>query len=102
GTVRRDRAGGAPMTSFVKSTEMYRQGARTLPGRYYTSPEIFAEEAERIFARRWVCVGRAAALPEPGAYFLADIAGASVSVLRDQGGTLRAHYNVCRPRGPRL
>jgi len=89
------------MTSF-KTTEMYRQGARTLPGRYYTSPEIFAEEVERIFTRRWVCVGRAAELPDPGDYFLADVAGESVIVLRDQGGTLRAHYNVCRHRGTRL
>ena len=90
------------MTSFFKTTEMYRQGARTLPGRYYTSPEIFAEEVERIFTRRWVCVGRAAELPDPGDYFLADVAGESVIVLRDQGGTLRAHYNVCRHRGTRL
>src|SRR5207247_2026224 len=102
GTVRRYRAGGATMTSFFKSTEMYRQGARTLPGRYYTSPEIFAEEVERIFIRRWVCVGRAAELPDPGDYFLADVAGESVIVLRDQSGTLRAHYNVCRHRGARL
>src|SRR3989449_7942523 len=101
-TVRRYRAGGAIMTSFFKTTEMYRQGARTLPGRYYTSPEIFAEEVERIFTRRWVCVGRAAELPDPGDYFLADVAGESVIVLRDQGGTLRAHYNVCRHRGTRL
>jgi len=90
------------MTSFFKTSETYRQGARTLPGRYYTSPEIFAEEVERIFARRWVCVGRAAELSEPGDYFLADVAGESVIMLRDQGGTLRAHYNVCRHRGTRL
>src|SRR5256884_1495199 len=102
GTVRRYRAGGAIMTSFFKTTEMYRQGARTLPGRYYTSPEIFAEELERICTRRWVRVRRAAELPDPRDYFLADVAGESVIVLRDQGGTLRAHYNVCRHRGARL
>src|SRR5256712_227096 len=102
GPVRRYRARGATMTSFFKTSETYRQGARTLPGRYYTSPEIFAEEVERIFARRWVCVGRAAELSEPGDYFLADVAGESLIMLRDQGGTLRAHYNVCRHRGTRL
>src|SRR3989441_4223044 len=98
GTVRRYRAGGATMTSFFKTTEMYRQGARTLPGRYYTSPEIFAEEAERIFARRWVCVGRAAELPEPGDYFLADVAGESV-IVRSEEHTSELQslaYLVCR------
>src|SRR2546422_835912 len=46
GPVRRYRARGATMTSFFKTSETYRQGGRTLPGRYYTSPQIFAEEGE--------------------------------------------------------
>ena len=28
------------MSNFLKTTDSYRQGARTLPGRYYTAPEI--------------------------------------------------------------
>jgi len=47
------------MTTFVKATQAYQQGQRTLPGRYYNAPEIWAEERERILARRWICVGRA-------------------------------------------
>ncbi len=62
--------------TFLKTTESYQQGARTLPGRYYTAPEVFAEEQERIFARHWVCVGRDATLAAPGDYFVAEIAGA--------------------------
>src|SRR5438034_94090 len=27
------------MATFLKTTESYRQGARTLPGRYYTAPD---------------------------------------------------------------
>src|SRR5689334_24930791 len=56
------------MTTFVKATQAYQQGQRTLPGRYYTAPELYAEEQERIFARRWVCVGRAAQVANPGDY----------------------------------
>ena len=41
------------MPTFLKTTESYRQGARTLPGRYYTAPEILAEEQERIFRPAW-------------------------------------------------
>ncbi|HZF14713.1 MAG TPA: Rieske 2Fe-2S domain-containing protein, partial [Steroidobacteraceae bacterium] len=82
--------------TFLKTVESYRQGARTLPGRYYTAPEVFAEERERIFARHWICVGRDATLATPGDYFVVEIAGESIIVLRDQSGERRAYYNVCR------
>src|SRR5205823_11192316 len=90
------------MPSFLKTVESYQQGARTLPGRYYTAPEVFAAEQERIFQRNWICVGRDAALADPGDYMLAEIAGESIIVLRDQSGERRAYYNVCRHRGTRL
>ncbi len=63
------------MTGFLEATEVYRQGQRTLPGHYYTSPEIYAVEQERIFAQRWVCGGRAAEASNPGDYVLRTIAG---------------------------
>jgi Rieske 2Fe-2S family protein len=90
------------MTTFIETARSYRQGTSTLPGRYYTSREIFAEEEERIFRRRWLCVGREAQVAEPGAYFLASSARESVIILRDEGGLARAFYNVCRHRGTRL
>src|SRR5438067_8252146 len=90
------------MPSFLKTVESYQQGARTLPGRYYTAPEAFAAEQERIFQNNWICVGRDTALADPGDYMLAEIAGESIIVLRDQSGARGAYYNVCRQRGARL
>jgi len=90
------------MSTFVKATQVYQQGQRTLPGRYYTSPEIYAEEQERIFTERWICAGRAAEISEAGDYVLRRIAGESVIVVRGRDGALRAFYNVCRHRGTRL
>jgi len=90
------------MTTFLKTTDAYKQGARTLPGRYYTTPEILSEEAERIFRRQWICVGRAEAIAGAGDYVVVEIAGESIIVLRDQTGERRAFYNVCRHRGTRL
>jgi Rieske 2Fe-2S family protein len=75
---------------------------RTLPGEYYTSDAIYREEAERIFARRWVCAGRAASLAAVGDYFLRDVAGESLVVVRGEDARVRAFYNVCRHRGTRL
>lgn len=90
------------MSAFVDTTASYRQGARTLPGRYYASPEVFAEEAERVFSRQWICVGRSLSLPGPRDYRLVSIAGESLIVLRDRDGELRAFHNVCRHRGTQL
>jgi Rieske 2Fe-2S family protein len=75
---------------------------RTLPQAYYTSEALYAEEADRIFARRWVCVGRAETLAAPGDYFLAEVTGESVIVVRDRQDEMRAFFNVCRHRGTRL
>jgi Rieske 2Fe-2S family protein len=47
-------------------------------------------------------VGRANSIPTAGAYFLAEVAGESIIVVRDRAGTVRAFYNVCRHRAARL
>jgi Rieske 2Fe-2S family protein len=88
------------METFVKPR--VDAGARTLDAHWYLSPDVFATELERLFARGWSCVGRAEQVAEPGAYFLADVAGESLIVTRDASGTLRAHFNVCRHRGTRM
>jgi Rieske 2Fe-2S family protein len=88
--------------TFVRTAESYRQGARTMPGEFYTSPAILAEEQERIFARAWHCAGRTSTLARPGDYLLREIAGESIILVRDKAGVLRAHFNVCRHRGTRL
>src|SRR4051812_24548565 len=90
------------MTAFRKTTDTYRQGAKTLPGRYYTASDVLAEEQEKIFSRRWICDGRGESLAHNGNFVVASVAGESIIVLRDQAGALRAFYNVCRHRGTRL
>ncbi|MGH9366893.1 MAG: aromatic ring-hydroxylating oxygenase subunit alpha [Thermoanaerobaculia bacterium] len=76
--------------------------ATTLPREYYTSQEIFAAERDLIFARRWICLGRADRIPEPGDYVLAELAGESLIVARGEDRGVRAFFNVCRHRGTRL
>jgi Rieske 2Fe-2S family protein len=78
------------------------QGQRTLPQAYFTDPAILAQERERLLLNSWVAAGRAEQVAAPGAYFLADVAGQSVIVLRDRSGVIRAFYNVCAHRGSRL
>lgn len=91
-----------PMATFLRTTEIPLDRAFTLPREYFTSPEIFAEEREKIFAARWICVGREEQLRSPGDYFLLDVLGESIIVVRDDAGEVHALYNVCRHRGSRI
>ncbi|MGE5213847.1 MAG: aromatic ring-hydroxylating oxygenase subunit alpha [Nitrospirota bacterium] len=88
--------------AFRKPVATFQPGAETLPQRYFVSPDIFAEELQKIFAANWVLVGHQSQLAEPGDYFLADVAGESLIITKDQRSTIRAFYNVCRHRGARL
>jgi Rieske 2Fe-2S family protein len=90
------------MTAFQRTTESYQPGARTLPRERYTSEAILAEERERIFARGWNCAGRASRLANPGDFFVREIAGESILLVRDRAGSIRAFFNICRHRGTRI
>ena len=89
-------------TLFRKTGETFHAGAKTLQQRYFLSPDIFAEELEKIFARQWVLVGHQSQLGEAGNYFIAEVAGESLILASDQRSTIRGFYNVCRHRGSRL
>jgi glycine betaine catabolism A len=89
-------------TLFRKTAETFQAGAKTLPQRYFVSPQIFAEELEKIFGNQWVLVGHQSQLGEAGDYFTAEVAGESLILARDQRSTIRGFYNVCRHRGSRL
>lgn len=72
--------------------------ARTMPKSVYISEEFLAQELDHIFARDWLCAGRADALPQTGDYLTMEIAGEPVIILRDGQGRLRGLSNVCRHR----
>ncbi|MFT7552823.1 MAG: Rieske 2Fe-2S family protein, partial [Rhodothermales bacterium] len=77
--------------------EMY-----TLTGDYYHSQDIYAQELEKIFYRRWQLACRAEQLPEVGDYLVVPVGEESIIVSRTKTGDIRAHFNVCRHRGTRI
>ena len=87
------------MNTTVRTTGPF---ASTLPGHYYYDFAIYDQEQADIFGKMWVYVGRADALPEPGAYQVVTIGRESIIVVRNKHGELRAFLNVCRHRGARL
>ena len=75
---------------------------QSLEGRFYADPAVFTAERERIFRRTWQIAGHESAWEAAGRFRTIDIAGASVFVVRDESGELRAFRNACRHRGARL
>lgn len=90
------------MATFLNSIDVGAKGQRTLPAIAFTSAELFAAEQRHLFGTRWLCVGREADIAVPGAYVLREIGPESLIIVRDQRGTIHAHFNVCRHRGTRL
>ena len=74
----------------------------TLPGTYYTDPEIFAQEQRRIFEQMWFCAIRGEDLAAPGSFRTVQIGRESVILARGRDQRIRAFLNVCRHRGAKL
>lgn len=74
----------------------------TLPGHYYTDPEIFRQEQESLFESMWFCAVRSGDLARPGAFRTVQVGRESVLITRSRTGELRAFLNICRHRGARL
>jgi Rieske 2Fe-2S family protein len=75
------------------------RAASLLPGRTYHDPSIFEWERNTFLRGDWVIVGREAQAADPGTYFLAELDGEPILVVRGRDAQLRAFYNVCRHRG---
>src|SRR5438874_12826852 len=89
-------------TTFQLSVETFSVSAKTLPRQYFVSPEVFAREQEKIFSRQWVCVGHQSEVAKAGDYFVREVAGESLIIVRDKRGEIHGFFNVCRHRGTRL
>src|SRR5256885_5214942 len=87
---------------FRRTAETFATGAKTLEQKYFVSLEIFADEQNNIFSKQWLLVGHQSQVAKPGDFFLAQVAGESLIVVRDQQSAIRGFYNVCRHRGTRL
>ena len=79
-------------------------GTEPVPTEPYVSDEHYELERERIFRRCWINVGRIDEIPNPGDYFVREIAicKTSVLIIRGSDGIVRGFHNVCSHRGNTL
>ena len=69
---------------------------------FYLDPTIFQLDMERVYLRQWLFAGHSSRIPHPGNYFLYNIAGESIILIRQPDFSVQALFNVCRHRGSQL
>ena len=79
-----------------------RRTGYSLPQPFYTDTDVYRQDVELVFSKLWMLVGHVSQIPAPGDYFLAEIAGESICVIRRNEEKIGAFYNVCRHRGSRI
>jgi Rieske 2Fe-2S family protein len=75
---------------------------RTLSRECFVAPTIFDWEQNHLFAKNWLCIGRATDF-ESGICYRVQIGSFDLIVAREKGASeLYVFHNVCRHRGTRL
>ncbi|MFP6731560.1 MAG: Rieske (2Fe-2S) protein, partial [Alphaproteobacteria bacterium] len=87
---------------FVADLIAARKPGFAIDQAFYSDPTVYARDVERVFMREWLYAGHASEIPDPGDYFLYEVAGESVIVVRGDDREIRALVNVCRHRGSRV
>lgn len=89
------------MNTLISLLERYTPGM-TLPQAFYTDEAIFDADMRQIFQTQWLFAGHSCDMAAPGQYITFKVGDESLIIVRDQDGSLQAHFNVCRHRGSAL
>jgi len=74
----------------------------SLPAEVYADVSVLRWELEHFFDESWVCVGRSEDLRDAGDRRAVRLGRECVLLVRGEGSSLRAFFNVCRHRGHEL
>ena len=78
-----------PSFSDINLNQLDMRAAMSLAPDQYTRQDVLDAELDKIFAREWLCVGRAADIPEQGDYLFFDIPRVAVMAVRQKNGDMR-------------
>src|SRR5262245_59238819 len=71
----------------------------SLPGTFFSDPLVYQADLEQVWRRGWLFAAHSCQIRNPGDYITLNVDHDSLIVLRDDDGTVRAFYNICRHRG---
>lgn len=74
----------------------------TLPGFYYSDPDVFVAETQHIFRKQWQLVAHISELEKRGSFLCTHIADEHIIIMRGQDDLIRGFYNVCSHRAHEL
>ena len=69
---------------------------------FYTDVDIYQRDIEEVFLKGWLYAGHISEIPAIGDWFLFELAGESVIIVRSGESEVNALINVCRHRGSRV
>ncbi len=88
----------APIANWLSND---RKG-HTLPRGLYVSDEAFAFDAQVMLKSVWLYACTVAHVKNAGDYFVFELAGNSIIILRGRDNEVRAFWNSCRHRGAKI
>ena len=91
-----------PVPEYLREDTEPDLPAATLSVDRYTSQEFFDLEVEKIWKKTWQVACRVSQVRKPGEYFVYDVAGLSILIVRTEKDELKAYYNSCLHRGRRI
>ena len=79
------------------------QAARTsLDQAFYADADIYQRDIEELYLKCWLYAGHLSEIPRVGDWFLFEMAGESVIIVRSNDNEINALLNVCRHRGSKI
>ncbi len=91
------------MEDHVLSTLIDTHPARTsLDRAFYTDEDIYQRDIDEVYLKSWLYAGHLSEIPAIGDWFLFEMAGESVIIVRNEDGQVSALLNVCRHRGSKI
>jgi Rieske 2Fe-2S family protein len=69
---------------------------------FYSDYEIYQRDIEEVFLQSWLYAGHMSEIPKVGDWFLFELAGESIIIVRAADNKVNALVNVCRHRGSRI
>lgn len=86
----------------ISLDELIKPEEGLVSSRFFTDPEIYRLEVERIFSKTWLYVAHESEVPSAGDFVTRHMGEDPVIVCRGRDGKVRVFLNVCRHRGRKI